>query len=374
MQLEEMSAFFENRVGGYDEHMRSTIEGSSEFYAFTAGKLPKEPGARVLDLGCGTGLELEEYFSLNPDAEVTGIDLCQPMLDALAAKFPDRKLERICGSYFDTELIPNYYDAAVSVESLHHFPAEQKRMLYRRLFSALKEGGQFVLTDYFAESEELEKEYFENLKKLKREQHLDDGRFYHYDTPLTVEHEMEILTEAGFGDVRILQVWGSTCTVLAGKTGPCHRQDPSLKIEMIRQGHPLWEKTIRYAQGSSWQAGPFLAAEMRKNAFQDWERVIVAVDRECIVGYSVFAEKDELPEKFGYAPFVGFVFVDERYRGRRISEQMIDQACRYAKELGYPAVYIMSGEYGLYEKYGFEKIGAFETIFGTTDQLFRKTL
>ena len=34
----------------------------------------------------------------------------------------------------------------------------------------------------------------------------------------------------------------------------------------------------------------------------------------------------------------------------------------------------MSGEQGLYEKYGFEKIGDFETIWGTTDQLFQKTV
>ncbi len=217
MQLEEMAAFFERRLDGYDEHMRSTIEGSSTFYAFTAGLLPKEAGAKVLDLGCGTGLELEEYLKLNPAAEITGIDLCRPMLDALKAKFPDRKLTLRCESYFDADLPAAFYDAAVSAESLHHFPAAQKLRLYRKLFSALKKGGRFVLTDYFAESEELEKEYFENLEALKREQHLDDGHFYHYDTPLTAAHEMDILTEAGFSDVRVLQVWGSTCTVQACK-------------------------------------------------------------------------------------------------------------------------------------------------------------
>ena len=217
MELEEMSVFFENRVAGYDEHMRRNIEGDSGFYAYTAGQLPQEPGARVLDLGCGTGLELEEYFALNPEADVTGIDLCRPMLDALAAKFPDKKLKLICESYFDAGLAPDTYDAAVSVESLHHFPAEQKLGLYRRLCSALKAGGRFVLTDYFAESEALEKEYFENLEALKREQHLDDGQFYHYDTPLTVEHETAVLKEAGFSDVRILREWGSTYTVLAEK-------------------------------------------------------------------------------------------------------------------------------------------------------------
>ena len=211
-----MSEFFANRLAGYDEHMRATIEGASDFYAFTAAQLPSGPAAEVLDLGCGTGLELEEYFALNPDAEVTGIDLCRPMLDALKAKFPGRKLNLVCGSYFEVDLPPAAYDAAVSVESLHHFPAADKLSLYRRLFFSLKENGWFVLTDYFAESEALEKKYFDNLEALKHEQRLGSG-YYHYDTPLTVEHETEILSEAGFRDVRILRKWGSTCTVYAGK-------------------------------------------------------------------------------------------------------------------------------------------------------------
>ena len=217
MQLEEMSQFFENRVVGYDEHMRANIEGASTFYAYTAAQLPRQPGAKVLDLGCGTGLELEEYFAQNPAAEVTGVDLCRPMLEELKAKFPEKNLDLRCESYFDTDLAPESFDAAVSVESLHHFPAEKKLGLYRKLRAALKDGGRFILTDYFAESEELEKEYFENLEALMREQGLDKGSFYHYDTPLTVEHETEVLREAGFRDVRILEVWGTTCTVFAGK-------------------------------------------------------------------------------------------------------------------------------------------------------------
>jgi len=216
MKLEKMNDFFAARVDGYDEHMRKDIEGSDGFYAYTASLLPRAAGSAVLDLGCGTGLELEEYFSLNPGAKATGIDLSEAMLDALKAKFPDRDLTLVCASYFDVPLGEGRYDAAVSVESLHHFPAEMKASLYGKLHAALKEGGVFVLTDYFAESEELEAEYFRNLAELKKEQGLPDGVFYHYDTPLLVEHETALLREAGFRDVRILKQWGeSTFTVLA---------------------------------------------------------------------------------------------------------------------------------------------------------------
>lgn len=217
-RLERMEDFFAARVKDYDDHMRTNIEGSLEFYAYTASLLPKEPNSKVLDLGCGTGLELEEYYKLNPYTETTGIDLSEDMLNALKAKFPGKHLTLIHGSYFDVPLGDRIYDAAVSVESLHHFSAEMKMSLYKKLYASLKDHGIFVLTDYFAESEEREKEYSEELARIKREQGLSGDTFYHYDTPLLVDHEMDILRRAGFSDVRIMKKWGeSTCTVLSVK-------------------------------------------------------------------------------------------------------------------------------------------------------------
>lgn len=215
MKLERMDDFFAARVDGYDEHMRTTIEGASDFYAYTASLLPAETGTRVLDLGCGTGLELEEYFRLNPEADVTGIDLSEAMLKALKEKLPDRRISLVVGSYFDVPFGEKKYDAAVSVESLHHFPAEQKETLYAKLRAALKDNGFFVLTDYFAESEEMEKEYFRNLKQLRAEQGLPEDELFHYDTPLTADHEIRVLRQAGFSDVQILKEWGTTFTLLA---------------------------------------------------------------------------------------------------------------------------------------------------------------
>ena len=213
--LEKMDAFFAARLEGYDEHMLSEIVGSTEFYPYTASLLPLGEGASVLDLGCGTGLELEYFFSLNPAARVTGIDLSRDMLNALRLKFPKQNLDLIHASYFDVPFGTKCFDAAVSVESLHHFTAEQKLGLYQKLLAALKDDGKFVLTDYFAESEALEKEYFQNLAELKKEQGLTDDAFYHYDTPLTVEHETEILHTAGFGKVRVMENWEATYTLVA---------------------------------------------------------------------------------------------------------------------------------------------------------------
>lgn len=215
--LEKMAAFFEARLQGYDEHMMTNIESATEFYPFTAKMLPSTPDCHILDLGCGTGLELEAYYLLCPSAKVTGIDLSEGMLAALRKKFPEKDITLTVGSYFDVPLEENTFDAAVSVESLHHFAKEEKVPLYTKLHAALKENGYFILTDYFSLSDEEERMHRQNLISLKTAQGISDDTFYHYDTPLTVTHETEALLEAGFSSVEILNHWGPTYTVKAYK-------------------------------------------------------------------------------------------------------------------------------------------------------------
>ena len=215
--LEKMSDFFDARLVEYDEHMLTNIEGASEFYPFTAKQLPTAENCHILDLGCGTGLELKEYYMLNPSAKVTGIDLSQGMLTELRQKFADKDMTLILGSYFDVPLGENVFDAAVSVESLHHFTKEEKTGLYSKLHTALKDRGYFILTDYFSLSDDEEQMHRENLTALKAEQGITNDELYHYDTPLTVSHEIKALGEAGFTSVEVLNNWGATYTVKAIK-------------------------------------------------------------------------------------------------------------------------------------------------------------
>ena len=213
--LEKMDKFFEARLDGYEEHMLTNIESAAEFYPFTADCLPDTINASILDLGCGTGLELNWYFHRNPTAKVTGIDLSKGMLAALREKFLDRDLTLIYGSYFDIPFGESAFDAAVSVESLHHFTQDEKIHLYTKLCQSLKPGGYFILTDYFARSNEEEQTFFEELTRLKAEQGITDDTFYHFDTPLTVQHEMGALRAAGFSAVEVLNNWGATYTIKA---------------------------------------------------------------------------------------------------------------------------------------------------------------
>ena len=103
-KLEQMSVFFAARVDMYDEHMINDVEGCKEGYDLMAEYVP-ENCSKLLDLGCGTGLELEKIFTKLPDVSVTGIDLCEKMLEKLRKKYHNKNINLICDDYFTVDFI-----------------------------------------------------------------------------------------------------------------------------------------------------------------------------------------------------------------------------------------------------------------------------
>ena len=129
----------------------------------------------------------------------------------------------------------------------------------------------------------------------------------------------------------------------------------SYEFRIIANKEELWNKVADFAQNCSWKAGKSLAQKILESKFEEWERVIVAIENENIAGFCSFTKKDSI-EDMEYTPYIGYMFVSELYRGERLSEGLIRVAINYAKKIGFNEVYIVSGEIGLYEKYGFVKI------------------
>ncbi|MCI8351426.1 MAG: GNAT family N-acetyltransferase [Oscillospiraceae bacterium] len=90
-------------------------------------------------------------------------------------------------------------------------------------------------------------------------------------------------------------------------------------------------------------------------------------------GFCTLLKTDYYPEN-RYFPWISTIFVEEPFRGRRISHRMIEAAAAYAKSVGFARVYIPSDMTGFYEKCGFQKIDELENYGGDRDNIFAKEI
>lgn len=210
--LEEMRDFFTARIDSYEEHMAVWAKA----YEAAAAMLPEdcEP---LLDLGCGTGLELDTVFRRFPGLAVTGIDCCETMLAKLREKHAERALTLRCEDYLTADLGESRWGAVLSVESLHHFTPAQKAPLYRAVFRALRPGGVFLNADYLACCDEEETLLRAECDRRRTAQGIASERFVHFDTPLTVPHELAVLREAGFAQPAAVDCIAGATFILAKK-------------------------------------------------------------------------------------------------------------------------------------------------------------
>ena len=214
--LEPMADFFAARVEDYDEHMLENVEGCREGYQKMAELIP--PNAKdLLDLGCGTGLELDAIFARRAELSVVGIDLCDAMLEKLKQKHSDKDLTLIRGDYFQADFGADRFDVAVSFETLHHFSYEKKLGLYQRIFNALHSDGVYIECDYMVETQDEEDALMAQNEALRREQGISSEDYYHFDTPFTVEKQTELLKRAGFSKIQKLFRMGGTVLLIAKK-------------------------------------------------------------------------------------------------------------------------------------------------------------
>jgi len=210
-KLEPMGQFFNDRADIYDNAHLGHISdsGGMEGKELVAQYLPEDT-RDILDLGCGTGLELPAIFARFPQAKVVGIDLAQDMLALLHERCAGFDVQTLCMSYFDYKFPPEACDAVISVMSLHHFTPAQKLELFTGVRKTLRPGGVFLNCDYFANSPMQERMNFAKLV-LKRQKAGET----HFDTPLTAGHEMKLLRQAGFAQIDILWQQGTAKLIQA---------------------------------------------------------------------------------------------------------------------------------------------------------------
>jgi len=206
---ELMGPFFDTKAAGYDEYIRSNIFPDEQFAQYyQAESSPIEPTTepiRVLDLGCGTGLELEALLQRAPNARITGVDLAGDMLDLLRARYADHmdQITLVVDSFLTTPLGRQAYDYALSTMSMHHVLHDKKRELYRKIHAALKPGGKYVEGDSVVPAV-LEPLFLDEYHKEAAGLSPEVEGQYHIDIPFSLETQRALLLEAGFKDFQVL--------------------------------------------------------------------------------------------------------------------------------------------------------------------------
>lgn len=216
-QLEEMQIHFDNRAETYNITHLEKISGGIESKRIIASFLPDDTKT-IIDLGVGTGLELDEIFKRFPNVQVMGIDISEKMLKLLKETHPDKDIILHCNNYFNYSFYNYYYDVALSVQTLHHYSYETKIALYKKVYDCIKPNGVYLECDYmlseqeYANAQEYEDFLLSEYKRLKAEQGITDDTIYHFDIPCTVNNQIKMLGESGFKHVK--EIWRKKNTVI----------------------------------------------------------------------------------------------------------------------------------------------------------------
>ncbi|WP_350342881.1 methyltransferase domain-containing protein [Proteinivorax tanatarense] len=204
--LEKMNQFFDVRADSYDEHMNKSIGSFETYYVKVADPIKNtDETIEILDLGCGTGLELRSIFEKAPNARITCIDMSEKMLELLKSKYSDKlnQINIIQGSYTELDLGQQKYDYVISVMTMHHLLHNDKEQLYKKIKEAIKPNGTYIEGDYVV-TKEKEENLVNFLEEVAQKHGLPKDGSYHIDIPFSLETQRKLFSKAGFAKFEVV--------------------------------------------------------------------------------------------------------------------------------------------------------------------------
>lgn len=157
-------------------------------------------GARVLDLGCGSGAPVAREIA--DRHRVVGVDVSPRQIELAEENVPGG--EFVCADALDVDFPPESFDAVVSLYTIDHVPRDEHSPLLERMGRWLKPGGLLLVSVEDADRPEVRREW------LGVEMY-----FSHFDAETTCR----IARDAGFrievaavegqleGDVEVSYLW-----------------------------------------------------------------------------------------------------------------------------------------------------------------------
>lgn len=107
-----------------------------------------QPGQRVLDLGCGTGLLTIMIKQSVPEAHVTGLDADEEVLKIARDKSHGADIQWDQAFAFDMPYPDQSFDGVVSSFVTHHLTGADKLRAFREVHRVLRPHGCFHILDF----------------------------------------------------------------------------------------------------------------------------------------------------------------------------------------------------------------------------------
>ncbi|HRU98278.1 MAG TPA: GNAT family N-acetyltransferase [Ruminococcus sp.] len=145
-------------------------------------------------------------------------------------------------------------------------------------------------------------------------------------------------------------------------------------IRKVDKDTELSVQLIDFVRNFSWDEVREHTLHVLENwELSDWETPFAAISEGRIIGMVTVMKTDYYPLPEIY-PWISTLFVSEEYRGKRISQKLIEAAEEYARASGFEKTYIPTEFVGLYEKNGYSYVRDIENYGGGVDRLYAKEI
>lgn len=124
----------------FDQHRCKDLSLEKKYLTMLQQQLPEK--ATVLDIGCGTGEPIAQFF-INQGYRVTGIDASQTMISCCQKRFPSQRwlladMRSLC--------LSESFNLVIAWHSVFHVPPQDQHDTLKILIAHLKNDGLLVFT------------------------------------------------------------------------------------------------------------------------------------------------------------------------------------------------------------------------------------
>ncbi len=143
MSLREIEATTQavyERQGARFDQERPKILFEKKWLSRFQARLPED--AHVLDVGCGAGEPIAEYF-IKQGIALTGVDFANSMLEIAKARLPDNRWIQMDMRQLS---LAESFDGIIAWHSFFHLTPEDQRLVLKLFADHLKPGGVLLLT------------------------------------------------------------------------------------------------------------------------------------------------------------------------------------------------------------------------------------